>query len=168
MGYVFRSLTNEGKRWLTSQQVSIEQFLLRHPKNFAVFQEPGERTIMASRSAHIPPHALRGSEATGDELFTGGKGRTVETQHILTILKYVPNDWSAFIDLGIPESLRVNVMNRKAKAYFEKYPEYFEVKAQGLNQHTFFVRRSLVLQKQTQQASTSAPPSTASSIHSGD
>lgn len=150
VGYLFRALSADAKRWLGNEGISLEQFLLRHTKHFAVFQEPGERTIMVSRSSHIPPHAIRGSEATGDELFAGAKGRSTEVTHVLNVLKYVPNDWSAFVDLGVPESIRVNVMSRKAKAYFEKYPQYFEVKAQGLNQHTFFVRRSLTLQKQVE------------------
>lgn len=148
LGYLFRSLSQDGKKLLTSQQLSIEQFLLRNPQSFAVFQEPGDRTIQASRLCDLPGHAIRGAEATGEELF-GVKGVEPATRHVLNVLKYVPNEWTAFADIGVPESIRVHVMQRKAKAYFERYPQYFEVQAQSLNQHTFFVRRSLALQKQT-------------------
>jgi hypothetical protein len=148
MGYLFRSISAEAKSYLTVNQLSLEQFLLRNPHKFAVFQEPGVRTIMASRASNIPPHAMRGTEVTSDELFGGNANP--EIKQVLNVLKYVPNEWAAFSDLGVPETIRVHVMMRKAKAYFERFPQYFEVKAQGINQHTFFVRRALALQKQVE------------------
>ncbi|ESL11311.1 hypothetical protein TRSC58_00941 [Trypanosoma rangeli SC58] len=74
-------------------------------------------------------------------------------QKINMVLQYIPNEWSPFTELGIPEEVRVKCMgkpNVKALHYFEKYPQYFEVRQQGVSDHTFYVRRSLALQRRTE------------------
>nr|CCC89668.1 conserved hypothetical protein [Trypanosoma congolense IL3000] len=71
-------------------------------------------------------------------------------QRINTVLQYIPNEWSPFADLGIPEEVRVKCMGKpavKALQFFEKYPQYFEVRQQGRTEHTFQVRRSVALQR---------------------
>lgn len=74
---------------------------------------------------------------------------------INTVLQYIPNEWSPFTELGIPEEVRVRCMGKpavKAFQYFEKHPQYFEVRQQGLTDHTFYVRRSLALQRSTEKS----------------
>lgn len=144
VGQLFKSLPPALKGHLMSQRTTLEQFLLRRSEQFAVFQEPSSRVIMASRSRHVPGHANRGVEASADQLF-GGKANSPEMQAIINVLKYIPVDWAPYTELGIPESIRVHLMNRKAKAWFEKYPQYFEVSIQGLADHTFQVRRAPAL-----------------------
>ena len=67
--------------------------------------------------------------------------------HIYQVLKYIPNEWSAFNTLDIPDDIRENIMKKRAKAFLMQYPKYFEVKPQPVTSPTFEVRRSIVLQK---------------------
>ncbi|AAZ10216.1 uncharacterized protein TEOVI_000541900 [Trypanosoma equiperdum] len=71
-------------------------------------------------------------------------------QRLNTVLQYIPNEWSPFTELGIPEEVRVRCMGKpglKAMQFFERYPQYFEVRQQGRGEHTFHVRRSMALQR---------------------
>ncbi|KAH9599446.1 hypothetical protein LSM04_001702 [Trypanosoma melophagium] len=77
-------------------------------------------------------------------------------QRINTVLQYIPNEWSPFTELRIPEEVRVKCMGKpsvKAIQYFERYPQYFEVRQQSLAEHTFYVRRSLALQRSLEKTS---------------
>lgn len=152
LGTLYRSLSPRVVQALKDQKVTLEQYILRNPQQFALFQavQAKDRIIMASRARQLPSHVLRGREATPEEIFRG-KSNDPNLQAVVTVLSFIPNDWASFADLGIPEEIRVNVMQRKAKAYFLKHPEYFEVQAQGMGDHSFNVRRALSLQKKQQQ-----------------
>lgn len=147
LGTAFRALSTQSKSYLNERRITLEQFLLRNHAEFAVFQEPSDRVIMASRARHVPGHAMRGHEATGNELFNGKQEQSPELRGVMTVLRYVPEEWSSYVELGIPESIRVNLMNRKPKAWFSKYPQYFEVSVQALNEPSFQVRRAQRTQK---------------------
>eukprot|EP00164_Ancoracysta_twista_P020581 GFYU01036856.1.p2 GENE.GFYU01036856.1~~GFYU01036856.1.p2 ORF type:complete len:124 (+),score=41.22 GFYU01036856.1:46-372(+) len=105
---------------------------------------------MASRVTDVPVSAMKGVEAAPDRIFNG-KSMDPNMHAVYTVLKYIPNEWSPYVSLGIPEEVRIKFMNKKPKSFFEGHPKYFEVKAQALRSHTFEVRRSLALQKATEQ-----------------
>lgn len=150
IGELYRNLSPGSKKALGATGTPLETLLLRMPEKFAVFQEVRSRTIMASRANRVPNTAMRGVEASAERLFDGRKVDPAMAE-VLTVLRYIPNEWSPFVALNVPEEIRVRVMNRKPKQFFEKYPQYFEVQAQSMMAHTFQVRRSLALQQQQQQ-----------------
>lgn len=145
IGTLFKSLSQDARKTLGTKKMPLETFLLKYPKRYSVYKHAQEGIIMAARPEHIPETALKGKEKSADKLFEGNMD---QTQHaIYTVLKYIPNEWSPYVSLGIPDEVRQRCMGKKAKAFFEKYPKYFEVKAQSYRGHTFEVRRSLALQK---------------------
>jgi hypothetical protein len=145
IGTLFKSLSQDARKTLGTKKMPLETFLLKYPKRYSVYKHAQDGIIMAARPEHIPETALKGKEKSADKLFEGNMDAT---QHaIYTVLKYIPNEWSPYVSLGIPDEVRQRCMGKKAKAFFEKYPKYFEVKAQSYRGHTFEVRRSLALQK---------------------
>lgn len=148
IGTLFKSLSQESRQTLMKMKLPLETYLLRHRDTFSVYKNADKGQIMASRVTDVPLSAMRGVEATADQMFTG-RAQDQNLHAVYTVLKYIPNEWSPFVSLGIPEEIRVKFMNKKPKAFFEAHPKYFEVKAQALRAHTFEVRRSLELQKAT-------------------
>ena len=148
IGTLFKSLSKESRQVLIDQKMSIENFLLKNKDKFSVFKKPDAHSILVSKLDAVPLTARRGVEATSDRQFSGQSNDPL-LQKIYTVLKYIPNEWSSFVSLGIPEEVRLHCMNKKPKLFFESNPKYFEVKAQGLRSHTFEVRRSLALRKAT-------------------
>lgn len=148
IGTLFKSLSQESRQTLLKQRMPLETFLLRHKDTFSVYKNGERGQIMACRVTDVPISAMKGVEATADQMFSG-KSSENNLHAVYTVLKYIPNEWSPFVSLGIPEEIRVKFMNKKPKAFFEAHPKYFEVKAQALRSHTFEVRRSLALQQAT-------------------
>eukprot|EP00744_Colponema_vietnamica_P017293 GILI01024290.1.p1 GENE.GILI01024290.1~~GILI01024290.1.p1 ORF type:complete len:225 (-),score=47.82 GILI01024290.1:216-890(-) len=159
IGALFKSLSQESRQTLMRKKLPVETFLLRHKDTFSVYKNADKGQIMASRVSDVPISAMRGVEATTDQMFTG-KAQDANLHAVYTVLKYIPNEWSPFVSLGIPEEIRTKFMNKKPKTFFESHPKYFEVKAQALRAHTFEVRRSLALQQATeaQQQQQQPPP----------
>ena len=145
IGTLFKSLSEDARKTLTEKKLPLETFLLKYPKRYAVYKNAREGTIMASRPELLPETALRGRERPADKLFAGEMDS--QQHNIYTVLKYIPNEWSPYVSLGIPEEVKLRCMGKKAKAWFEKHPKYFEVKAQNYRGHTFEVRRSIALQR---------------------
>eukprot|EP00758_Cryptobia_borreli_P003859 Tbor_TRINITY_DN4022_c0_g1::TRINITY_DN4022_c0_g1_i1::g.11829::m.11829 len=146
IGTLFKSLSKESRDVLIKKKLPIETFMLRHKDIFSVYKTNAKSPIMASRATDVPLAAMKGVEASSQEMFNG-KTTDPSLHAIYTVLKYIPNEWSPYVSLGIPEEIRVKFMNKKPKAFFENHPKYFEVKAQALRSHTFEVRRSMGLQR---------------------
>ncbi|KEG13263.1 hypothetical protein DQ04_01111000 [Trypanosoma grayi] len=170
IGALFRALSSASKKTLARNKEPLEQLLLRYPEHFAVYQQGSNRnrTIHCAPLHLVPANVRRlvleessvpavASSASESKNPADIHARILKhdplaekQQRINTVLQYIPNEWSPFTDLGIPEEVRVKCMGKpsvKAFQYFEKYPQYFEVRQQGLAEHTFYVRRSLALQR---------------------
>lgn len=150
IGTLFKSLSSESRNVLIKKKLPMETYLLRHKDVFSVYKSGDKSPIMASRVTDVPVSAMKGVEASADRIFNG-KTMDPNMHAVYTVLKYIPNEWSPYVSLGIPEEVRIKFMNKKPKSFFEGHPKYFEVKAQALRSHTFEVRRSLALQKATEQ-----------------
>lgn len=178
IGSLFRALSSTSKRTLVKNKEPLEQLLLRYPEHFAVYQQGNvrSRTIHCAPAHLVPANARRmfleetssaaavstngASSSASPDASKGAQNineRVLQhdplaerQRNISTVLQYIPNEWSPFTELGIPEEVRVKCMGKpavKAFHYFEKHPQYFEVRQQGLGEHTFYVRRSLALQR---------------------
>ncbi|ORC89645.1 uncharacterized protein TM35_000111790 [Trypanosoma theileri] len=182
IGSLFRALSSTSRKTLAKNREPLEQLLLRYPNHFAVYQQGNgrNRTIhcapphLVPAAAHRmvleePPLSFTSAGSSTSSAQTGKIGNddinarilrhdpiAEKQQRINTVLQYIPNEWSAFTDLRIPEEVRVKCMgkpNVKAIQYFERYPQYFEVRQQSLAEHTFYVRRSLALQRSLEKTS---------------
>ncbi|RNF19506.1 uncharacterized protein Tco025E_04129 [Trypanosoma conorhini] len=168
IGSLFRALSPTSRRTLARNGEPLEQLLLRYPRHFALYQQGSlrNRTIYCAPPHLVPQQARRMVRETPPAAAAASGGsrdineRVLQQdpvaerqQRINTVLQYIPNEWSPFAELGIPEEVRVKCMgkpNVKAFQYFEKYPQYFELRQQGIADHTFYVRRSLALQRSTE------------------
>ncbi len=144
IGTLFKCLSQESRSVLSRKKLPLETFLLRQKEQFAVFQE--DRTIMAARADKVPITAHRAVESSTEAIFNGQRQDT-ELRDVYLILKYVPNEWSSYTSLGIPDAVKKAVFKKEtAKRWMERFPAFFECKAQSSKGHTFDVRRSLELQ----------------------
>ncbi|KAG8341348.1 hypothetical protein TRVL_07823 [Trypanosoma vivax] len=175
IGALFRALSSSSKKTLVRNKLPLEQLLLRYPENFVVYQQGSlrNRTIYCAPPHLVPDNVRRMVLETPSCMAPQSAGslsaNTVpedinarilqhdpiseKQQRINTVLQYIPNEWSPFTELGIPEEVRVKCMGKpslKASEFFEKYPQYFEIRQQGLADHTFYVRRSMALQRSQQ------------------
>ncbi|EKF31108.1 hypothetical protein MOQ_005061 [Trypanosoma cruzi marinkellei] len=174
IGSLFRALSPTSRKTLVKNKEPLEQLLMRYPEHFALYQQGNvkSKTIYCAPPHLVPSTARRmvfeeppvvAAVSSSSAQSKDGKGINERIlQHdpfaerqkrINTVLQYIPNEWSAFTDLNIPEEVRVKCMGKpfvRAFHYFEKYPQYFEVRQQGIADHSFYVRRSLALQRKTE------------------
>ena len=152
IGDLFKLLSKDSKAYLAANRLPLESFVLRHRTEFAVFKNES-RTIMVSRAELLPLGVSAAAEVGRDDLFSG-KEQDPDMAIVHAVLHYIPNDWAPFVSLGVPDSLRKKMvrdvggkMKVSPKQFMERFPKFFECKAQNLDAHTFLVRRSPSLQE---------------------
>ncbi|PBJ73808.1 hypothetical protein BCY84_13536 [Trypanosoma cruzi cruzi] len=174
IGSLFRALSPTSRKTLVKNKEPLEQLLMRYPEHFALYQQGNAKNkIIYCAPPHLVPSTARrmvfeeppvvaavSSSSTQSKDGKGINERILQhdpvaerQKRINTVLQYIPNEWAAFTDLNIPEEVRVKCMGKpslRAFHYFEKYPQYFEVRQQGITDHSFYVRRSLALQRKTE------------------
>lgn len=94
-----------------------------------------------SRGMRAPPSRLSSSASRGGS-DDGGMPLT-RTQKLQLMLDNVPDTWTAFTDLKVPQKIKEEVMGYpavKPMEFFQKLPHLFETKHER-GTHTFFVRR---------------------------
>lgn len=147
IGTLFKCLSQESRKVLSGLRLPLETYLLRQKDTFGVYRDKESRLIMASRVDKVPITAHRAVEATTATIFNG-KRVDKDLADVYTILKFIPNEWSSYVSLGIPETFKKQIMQGLApKKWMDKYPAFFETRTQSLKSHTFDCRRSLELQQ---------------------
>ena len=147
VGTLFKCLSPESRSALSAQKLPLETFLLRQKQHFAVYRDRTTSFIMCARADRLPEAVHPAVEVSADAIFNGKRVDT-DLRDVYTILKYVPNEWSSFISLGIPDSVKKAIMGTvQPKKWLDLYPNYFETRIQLSKAHSFDVRRSLELQR---------------------
>lgn len=146
IGTLFKTLSVDSRNYVAKNRISIEAFLLRYPQKFSIFKNRGDRNIYVAKAGLAPAAAQLAQEVAGSTI---GHGAVTDRRRarIYTVLKYIPNEWASFVALPIPEDVKKKIIQKPAKAWFEKNPRYFEVRFNPRMGHTFEVRRSAQLQE---------------------
>lgn len=108
---------------------------------------PTTPTPLSSPSAALDPSATR---SAGAEVTTDSSDPFTMKRRIEELLLYVPNEWTPFVNLDIPEAVKVKCMGYpvvRPLEFFAKHPNYFEVRVQDSRGSTFLLRRSAALQQ---------------------
>ncbi len=147
VGTLYKCLSQESRKVLSGLKLPLETYLLRQKQSFAVYRDKENKLIMASRVDKVPVTAHRAFETTTENIFNG-KRVDKDLSDVYTILKFIPNEWSAFTSLGIPDAIKKDIMRKEQPSHWlNKYPAFFETRMQHTKGHTFDVRRSMELQQ---------------------
>lgn len=135
-----------GPRHLVPQECQVMQLTPEMKKNGDVGSGRSASTAASTSDASSLSNTL-----SLDKIQESYDNSMLSTrQKIEEVLKYIPNEWSSFVDLQIPKDVKVRCMNYPhiaTSSFLRKYPQYFDTKFnQGDNNNTFFVRRSEALQ----------------------
>lgn len=173
IGNLFKLLSPEARRALVVAQKPLEELLLTYPSHFTVYKRGSTRTnlgtVTVAPPALVPAGAvvmrlpgpqnttstcgIRSCDSTTDAASRGAVdpfSHLTPTQRLEEVLMYIPNEWFSYTALEIPIAVRRGCMGyptMKPRAFFNQYPQFFEVRPHERGNHTFYVRRSLPLQQ---------------------
>ncbi|KAG5502908.1 hypothetical protein JKF63_04681 [Porcisia hertigi] len=80
---------------------------------------------------------------------------TTLKERLEEVLTYIPNEWTPFTSLQIPRDVKMRCMGYphvRPNAFMLRYPQFFEIRVQSRDDHSFLVRRALSLQQQLDRA----------------
>eukprot|EP00796_Vickermania_ingenoplastis_P009292 gene9292-6532_t len=83
---------------------------------------------------------------SSEEFLAGAPSRLTRKQQLELILANMPDEFTSFITMRIPQRIKEECMGYpsvKPKEYFQKHPQFFDVRDCAEGPHTFYVRRKM-------------------------